>query len=105
MNTIAFLRPRGSRVAADILGHPGTAAKLIAAGRPLGMVPPTAGATRRVRVMHNGVLVPLVVENSADPQALARAIRAKLGKPARSPQHSWEGKEPHQRSPPGPHGG
>src|SRR4051812_27191753 len=84
MNTIAFLRPRGSCVAADILANPSAAAKLAAPGRVLGMLRPMAGATRRVRVMHNGVLVPLVVENSADPRALARAIRAKLGNPAKS---------------------
>ncbi len=78
MSAVTFLRPCGSRVAADLLDHPSTAAKLTAVGRVLGMVRPMAGATRRVRVMRNGVLVPLVVENSANPRALARAIRAKL---------------------------
>jgi hypothetical protein len=94
MNMIAFLRPRGSRVAADILGNPSIAAKLSAAGRVLGMVRPTAAATRKVTVMRNGVRVPLVVENSADPRALARAIRAKLGKPAKSRNATGKARNP-----------
>jgi len=58
------------------------------------MVRPTAATTRKVTVMHSGVRVPLVVENSADPRALARAIRAKLGKPAKARNTTGKARSP-----------